>query len=183
MKRYKKLQNQQGMTIIELLVSLVILTILFTGAMQFFPQSYSYTRVNQSKTVGTNVARNALQYMQGQSFLKVKKEFESPNESRVLKLYICERTLSSNAEEKYYQYQDQTLPIPSNCGDIRINNLNYKVTITRKSVLKSSSNSDPNYDSSIIPLQIDVNWTRNNIDLRTKIEGDLVSEDIRESNS
>ncbi|WP_315907136.1 type II secretion system protein, partial [Priestia koreensis] len=82
MKRYKKLQNQQGMTIIELLVSLVILTILFTGAMQFFPQSYSYTRVNQSKTVGTNVARNALQYMQGQSFLKVKKEFESPNESR-----------------------------------------------------------------------------------------------------
>ncbi|MCM3002662.1 type IV pilus modification PilV family protein [Priestia koreensis] len=180
MKRYKKLQNQQGMTIIELLVSLVILTILFTGAMQFFPQSYSYTRVNQSKTTGVNVARNALQYMQGQSFLTVKKELVE--DKKIVRLYVYDPPSSTNEGEDAndvnpsYLYQDQNIGQPANYKNISINNISYKVTIQYN---ESSSSS---YRSSIIPIKIDVSWKRNNIDLKTNIEGDIVSEDIRESN-
>ncbi|UNL84365.1 type II secretion system protein [Priestia koreensis] len=174
MKRYKKLQNQQGMTIIELLVSLVILTLLFTGAMQFFPQSFSYTRDNQSKTIGINVARNTLHYMQGQSFLKIKKEIK--DSKKVLSLYICERK-ENNEAVKFYSYQDNNLPIPTDCKNIEVNSLSYKVTME-----ENNDKGTDTYKSSIIPITITVKWKGKNADLSTSVKGDIVSEDLRETN-
>lgn len=175
MKRYKKLLNQQGMTIIELLVSLVILTILFTGAMQFFPQSFSYTRDNQSKTIGINVARNALHYMQGQSFLKIKKEIK--DSKKVLSLYICERK-ENNETVKFYSYQDSKLPIPTDCKNIEINSLSYEVTMEENNDDKGTDT----YKSSIIPITVTVKWKGKDSDVSTIVKGDIVSEDLRETN-
>lgn len=63
MKFFKILSSSKGLTLIEVLVSLTILSIILLGIMNFFNQAYSYTNSNQKKTAAINVARNALTYM------------------------------------------------------------------------------------------------------------------------
>jgi hypothetical protein len=45
--------------------------------MLFFHQGYDYTIRNQNKTVGINVARNAIMHLQSEGFLEVREKFST----------------------------------------------------------------------------------------------------------
>jgi prepilin-type N-terminal cleavage/methylation domain-containing protein len=162
--RKKKFGNERGMTLVEVLVSLVILTILFTGAMQFFSQAYSYTSMNQNKTVGINVARNAMSFMEKQSFMEMKETFNKDS-SKQLKIFICQNE---------YRYMDNLLPPPP-CTLVSLNNTAFDITVLY------GPESSADYDPYLIPITVQVDWERNGQDFSTSLEGTIASEDIRET--
>ncbi|MFJ7851008.1 type II secretion system protein [Peribacillus sp. NPDC097206] len=68
-------KNQKGFTLVEVLASIAILGILTLTVMTFFTQSYDYTKRNQSKTVGINVARNVINYFDQLEFTELYKQY------------------------------------------------------------------------------------------------------------
>lgn len=72
--------NENGLTLIEVLLSITILGIIATTFLSFFSNAYSYTKMNEDKTVGINVARYVLNYFEQQDYDKVKKAY-FPNET------------------------------------------------------------------------------------------------------
>ncbi|MGM8216317.1 type IV pilus modification PilV family protein [Bacillaceae bacterium W0354] len=55
------LRNNKGLTLVELLGALVILSIVLTGFFSMFIQSASFQNINESNMVATNLARLALE--------------------------------------------------------------------------------------------------------------------------
>ncbi len=64
----KIIKNKKGFTLIEVLLSITILSVVTIGMLSLFTQAYSYTKMNENRTVALNVARNALIYMERQDF-------------------------------------------------------------------------------------------------------------------
>ena len=54
------MNNQKGISLLEVLLSITILSIITLSILSFFNQAYDYTKRNEDKTVGINVARNVL---------------------------------------------------------------------------------------------------------------------------
>jgi prepilin-type N-terminal cleavage/methylation domain-containing protein len=161
MKLKKILKNNHGLTLLEVLVSLTILGILLIGAMKFFSQAYSFTSSNQNKTIAINVARNAIMYMERQSFIEIRKSFED-NAKEPLALMICNDS---------YQIIGPNDRVEPDCSPITINNIKYDVTI--------QTNSDEETNSFFIPINVKVVWEMNNKQQTTNLEGVIKSEDIR----
>ncbi|MED1204808.1 type II secretion system protein [Heyndrickxia acidicola] len=163
MNLLKKHENSEnGLTLIEVLISISILGILLIVFMRFFLQAGTFTNLNEKRTVGINVARNALMFMEKQNFLQVKNEFSS---NQVLNLQIC---------DNHYTYFDQSTAIPSNCQLIKINNIPYNVTIQTTEDL--SNNQRANY---YIPLKVEAGWKINDKDYTSSVDGTIKSEDLR----
>lgn len=68
----KFVKNKKGFTLIEVLLSITILGVVTIGMLSLFTQAYSYTKMNENRTVAINVARNALIYMERQDFDLIK---------------------------------------------------------------------------------------------------------------
>lgn len=66
MNNYMK--NSQGFTLIEVLLSIVILSIIIVPLFNFFAQSLYHTKSNQQHTIATYAARNALVFVEKQGF-------------------------------------------------------------------------------------------------------------------
>ncbi|RSK28029.1 hypothetical protein EJF36_14715 [Bacillus sp. HMF5848] len=66
-----KISEQNGATLLEVLISFAILSILLLSSMNFFLQSYKYTTQNKDKTTAVYLAQNVMNYMQKQSFMKM----------------------------------------------------------------------------------------------------------------
>jgi len=164
MKFYKFIRNSKGLTLIEVLLSLTILSIILLGIMNFFTQAYSYTNLNQKKTAGINVARNALTYMeQGSgedSFINIKNKLDN-NPTISGELFIC-----NNQYEVIWDHAEH-----SACTPIQINNIDYYVAI------KPIQNEK--YSDYYIPLKVNVSWNVNKKEFSTSIEGAIKSEDLR----
>lgn len=64
----KFFDNDRGFTLLEVLLSVTILSIVIISFLAFFNQAYSYTKQNEDKTVFINVARNVLYYMEQQDY-------------------------------------------------------------------------------------------------------------------
>ncbi|WP_042354900.1 type IV pilus modification PilV family protein [Bacillus rubiinfantis] len=161
MKLRKLLFSANGLTLIEVLLSLTILSIVILGVMQFFNQAYSFTNSNQNKTVAINVARNAMMFMEKQSFIEMRKDFDE-HSSEEGSLFICNNK---------YQLTWGDTSVPTGCSPISINNINYHVTIL------PASNEDS--ESYMLPLNVKVEWKVNNKQYSTELEGAIKSEDIR----
>ncbi|WP_421380217.1 type IV pilus modification PilV family protein [Bacillus salacetis] len=172
MKLSNILRNNQGLTLIEVLVSVTILSTVLLVFLNFFFQAGTYTNMNQKKTVAVNVARNALMYMEGQSFLETKREFAGVNEGSTgqddhfLLLKICNDA---------YKTFPSGEAIPSNCRDITINETAYEVDIRSEEV---SSRNEEELDY-YIPIIAEVRWTANEKEFSTTVDGTVKSEDIR----
>ncbi len=165
------IKNKKGFTLIEVLVSITILGIVLMSFMNFFMQAGSFTNMNQKKTVAVNVARNALMFVESQSFLEIYSEFPivkkvaNPPNSQVKNLYICNDS---------YKYFDQSLHKPDNCENITVNNLAYKVNIKFEEVEED----DPSIHY-YLPIKVEVRWTINDHEYSTNVNGTVKSEDIR----
>jgi prepilin-type N-terminal cleavage/methylation domain-containing protein len=154
----KRENSENGLTLIEVLISISILGILLIVFMRFFLQAGTYTNLNEKRTVGINVARNALMFMEKQNFLKVKNDFAS---NPVLNLLIC---------DNHYTYFDQASAIPSICEPIKINDIPYNVTI------QTLEDNRANY---YIPLKVEAGWTIGGKVYTTSVNGTIKSEDLR----
>ncbi|WP_394233120.1 prepilin-type N-terminal cleavage/methylation domain-containing protein [Niallia oryzisoli] len=65
------LHNQKGITLVEVLLSIVILTIVLTSVMNFFPQMGQLNRQNIGKTNAVNVAKEELRRWQKSEDVKL----------------------------------------------------------------------------------------------------------------
>jgi prepilin-type N-terminal cleavage/methylation domain-containing protein len=147
-------KNNKGFTLIELLVSVTILSILILSFLSFFNQAYDYTKRNENKTVGINVARNTLMFLQNESYIKVREIFKSNPESGNF-VYIC------GNEYQLHNYK------PPTCNEITINNLQFQVKV-------NSPNYDITKENYYFPVKVDVKWKNG----ETSLEGVVKSEDI-----
>jgi prepilin-type N-terminal cleavage/methylation domain-containing protein len=166
------LKNNQGLTLIEVLVSVTILSTVLLVFLNFFFQAGTYTNMNQKKTVAVNVARNALMFMEGQSYLEIKKEFSEVNNGTIepgehsLQLKLC--------ADGYKTFETGLTP-PADCKDIPINGTNYEVEIQSESVSSSQQGELEYY----IPIVAEVRWMTNDQEHSTTVDGTVKSEDIR----
>ncbi|WP_445490100.1 type IV pilus modification PilV family protein [Niallia sp. 03133] len=161
MKFPKLISSSKGLTLIEVLVSLMILSIILLGVMNFFNQAYSYTNLNQKKTAAVNVARNALTFVEQSSFMEIKDMLEKDSSAKG-RLLVCDNS---------YMIQWTNNTNLANCHPITINNIDYGVEI--------DPNSDENYTSFFIPISVKVTWEVNNHTYDTTVEGAVKSEDLR----
>ncbi|MBW7650781.1 prepilin-type N-terminal cleavage/methylation domain-containing protein [Anoxybacillus sp. ST4] len=59
---------ERGFTLIEVLLSIVILSFVASSMFMFFTNAMTYTAYNQSKTVAINIARGVIHYMERLDF-------------------------------------------------------------------------------------------------------------------
>jgi prepilin-type N-terminal cleavage/methylation domain-containing protein len=166
----KFIKNHKGLTLIETMLSITILGIVMLGVMTLFKQAYLYTISNEDKTVGINVARNALMYMKKQSFIELKNYFTDTDKK--LKILICETTDEKGNTIENYQYFAEDASIPATCQNVEINNTKYEITV-------QAEKNKPNYQKYLIPIKVVVTWERNDIGRSTQLKGVISSEDIR----
>ncbi|EIJ79052.1 hypothetical protein PB1_15879 [Bacillus methanolicus PB1] len=166
----KFLHNSKGLTLIEILVSLTILGIIMIGCMKFFTQAYSYTNMNQKKTAAINVARNAMMYIENESFIEIRQKFEEdPKEE--LTLMICDNPEDKDdPNDPYEKFWNGEAP-GSSCSPITVNDIKYDV--------KVRADLDKDNRDFFLPITVEVQWVINDKENKIEIEGVMKSEDIR----
>ncbi|SFA94717.1 prepilin-type N-terminal cleavage/methylation domain-containing protein [Cohnella sp. OV330] len=75
----KRRSAEEGFSLIEVLAAITILSIVSLAMTAFFIQAMSYAKGNQNKTVAVNLARNALFFVEKQSFETMKGYFLDKN--------------------------------------------------------------------------------------------------------
>ena len=163
----KFLANSKGFTLIEVLLSITLLGIISLSMFSFFTQAYSYSKINEDKTLGLYVARNMLVYMERQNFTKVNELYIEPlteplaDGAITLTVTNC-GDIHKSGETVFDQY----------CDDMFLqifNNVQYSVSVEMKKHI------DQNLREYLIPTEITVNWGTNT----TSIEGYVTNEAIR----
>ncbi|MBS4173714.1 prepilin-type N-terminal cleavage/methylation domain-containing protein [Bacillus sp. FJAT-49736] len=167
MKAIKLLRKQEGLTLIEVLLSITILSIILFSFMRFFLQAGNFTNLNEKKTVAVNVARNVLMFMKQQSFIEIKDKIAKlPEENGHFNLYIC--------DNKYQYFNNTETPLTS-CKSIQINNEDYKVSLY-SNLEDCKAEGNCNY---YIPITVEVRWSIRDKIYKTTIDGTIESEDLR----
>ncbi|MGJ7035151.1 type IV pilus modification PilV family protein [Anoxybacillus eryuanensis] len=67
-KKMNIFYDKHGFTLIEVLLSIVILSFVVSGMFMFFTNAMTYTAYSQSKTVAVNIARGVIHYMERLDF-------------------------------------------------------------------------------------------------------------------
>ncbi|WP_010195872.1 type IV pilus modification PilV family protein [Bacillus sp. m3-13] len=67
----KLFKEQKGFTLLEVLLSLTILSVVVIGLMSFFHNSYNYVNENEDKAIATQIARNVMNYVEKQNYNKL----------------------------------------------------------------------------------------------------------------
>lgn len=76
MRINQRIHDQKGLTLIEILVSIVILGIIFTGMLGFFSQTVKYSSHNENKITSINLAEKMLsEYKASNSYTREKREY------------------------------------------------------------------------------------------------------------
>lgn len=149
MKYRNILSQESGLTLIEVLLSMTILGIIFISVMNLFSQSYTYTKANEDKTVGINVARNVLNYMEHVPFKNMQTELGNdpanpqnadPNKELVFTINSCS---NPNLFEE---------DVCKGIFETKLNNMKFSTTITVR------NHKEEDYRSYLIPVEVKVVW-------------------------
>ena len=146
-------RSERGFTLVEVLLSVTILGIIFLSALALFNNTYDYTKRNQSKTVGINVARNVLNYIEKQDFQTIKKSYfdssPSTTEVRITKDSCKNTPFSAESCENMLQTV--------------VNNVTYEATVTL------TKHHDQDLQNYLIPVNVKIHWNGR----ETSVEGVL----------
>ena len=149
--------KEEGFTLIEVLVSIAILGIISISVLAFFTQSYDYTKKNESKTVGINVARNVINYFDQLNYdeLYSQYHFDKPGDiSAFLTADDCK------SRPSFYTSSCSAILEPT------INNVDYKTEITLSRYTNENDHADF-MKQNLIRIEVKVIWK----DKETKVEG------------
>ncbi len=163
--------SEKGLTLIEVLLSITILGIIATTFLSFFNQAYSYTKKNEDKTVGINVARNVLNYFEQQDFDKVKETYFylDTDIEKDISAANCTDTVKNNPSETVFDD-------PNVCQSFlttKINNVNYEANVQFTRDIqndKQSQESAPNLEAYLIGVEITVEWNKQSAVVRGLIK-------------
>ncbi|RTE01414.1 prepilin-type N-terminal cleavage/methylation domain-containing protein [Paenibacillus whitsoniae] len=174
-----KKSRDEGFTLIEVLAATVILSIASLGMMAFFLHAMSYNKGNQNKTVMINLARNALFYMEKQSFSDLETYFNGssdlslPSHDKIdLSTSGCTETAGSLICPREHQILSKFYGI----GDVfnpEVNGKLYQVVVTYQESRKRDY---------LLPISVTVKDTSGSTDsmrYQANVEGDIVDESIR----
>lgn len=169
MLSFKILKKEIGFTLLEVLLSLTILTLISIPMLSYFIQAYQYTTDSQNKTVAVNIARNIINYMENQNFRAMKAflKIEKENVDGDISYTILD---SSDCGKKLNISLDDSVA-PTICTDstgANCTDLFYKGTISGNlictSVLNPIINNDT-YDESNISIYLtDYHSDKNAVD-------------------
>lgn len=163
-------QSEKGVTLVELLLAITILSVVLLTFTRFFYQAGTYNLSNQNKTVALNVARNAMMYMEKQPFIEVRTDFEpalldgTKKESYSYKLLIC--------SNRYKHLKKDETPA-SDCHPPLINSEEYDVIVYPEQM------KDPSKRKYYIPVTVEVTWGPDESRKKTELDGTIKSEDLR----
>lgn len=145
----KMLKNNQGLTLIEVLVSITLLGIVLTTFLSFFNQAYSYTKKNQDKTVGINVARNVLYYLEQQDYHLIQAQYFSgitPPEKVPLTIGNCTDPVFDSVVCKGF-------------FSSKVNNVDYTASVNLTRDVKDDTNQlKPDLTMYLTGVEVEVKW-------------------------
>lgn len=113
----QKNTNQAGFTLLELIVSITILTLIFTVFFKFFSQAMLFQNRNEDEFVAINLAREVLSEVENSPELFTAAQIYPPfNISIQSKLHIDSEGMFTNSKYEDYKLQlevtvDQEFPI------------------------------------------------------------------------
>lgn len=168
MNPHKFLCNSKGFTLVEVMLSITILGIIAISMFTFFTQAYSYTKINEDKTLGTYVARNTLVYMERQNFNKVYEHYFSSSNGETI-----DSPIQLRQENCFDIHVSGEIVFDQFCSEMfsqTFNNVPFTVNVE---IQPHSDLSKKNY---LIPTKVIVNWGESNT---TFIEGYITHESIR----
>jgi prepilin-type N-terminal cleavage/methylation domain-containing protein len=140
---FKFIKNEKGVTLIELICSIAILSIILLSFMYFFINSAQFNRISSDKMTATNIAR------------EVQKDFkENPDKNQALKALISYSRTSTvtSIPKSSYPILNLTQDIQNNSGVLTLTTTNQNFTV----VVTVDTNSDPNVDISLSKIHVQV---------------------------
>jgi prepilin-type N-terminal cleavage/methylation domain-containing protein len=140
---FHSLKNEKGVTLIELLTSIVILSIILLSFMTFFTNSFQYNAVSSDKMKATNIARE----VQEEFKVNAEKNFDLKN----LITYSKTSPLTTIPKSGYPKL-NLTEDITKNSGILTLKlisqNFNVEVLV--------DTNNDPSLHSSLAKIHVKV---------------------------
>ena len=156
MEKEHFMNNQKGLSLLEVLISITILSILTITILSFFNQAYDYTKRNQDKTVGINVARNVLSYIEQQDYQDIYDTYTTelnPSGANP-KIELTKASCSKFSSNK---------DVCENFFSTRINNAQFNTTVT------ISQPKDSLLQGYLFPVKVTVTWNNQT----ATVEGDI----------
>ncbi|MGD7044129.1 type IV pilus modification PilV family protein [Jeotgalibacillus proteolyticus] len=146
--------NNKAFSLLEVLVSITLLNIIVFSLLTFFLNSYQFTFSNQDNTVGVNVAKNVVTYIENQDFQHVRDYFHQQGLSE-LELTIDSCSAVINGSLLFGQEEI----CRSNFSPV-INNQTYSVFVTLTEFEGSNEQETEEMKSELIPIEASVQWER-----------------------
>ncbi|MDI4644313.1 type IV pilus modification PilV family protein [Cohnella hashimotonis] len=156
---HKRRTAEEGFSLIEVLAAITILSIVSLAMTAFFIQAMSYAKGNQNKTVAVNLARNALFFVEKQSFDEFNKYFKTH-----LKVDSANCTYENNQYNCKNDEETENLfrNIPGLWGvlNTNINGKEYQLTIEYEDQVLKNTPEDPkkrDLAAYLIPIKVVTN--------------------------
>lgn len=125
MERLKYFNNERGLTLLEVLLAIVILTIILVSIMNIFPQMGKINKQNEQKLVTVNVMKEVVHKWKNNETVR---NFLKNNESELTE-NLLENQTANYEHNNYYQFT----------GIDKITNYEVEVRIAKKSDLEGEN--------------------------------------------
>ncbi|WP_201004942.1 type IV pilus modification PilV family protein [Paenibacillus glycanilyticus] len=168
--------KESGLTLVEVLAALVILSVVSLVLTSFFTNALTYAKGNQSKTVMVNLARNALFYMEKQRFEPIQTYFSNTSNTAInCPLTGCNTAVSKLAEDSAVLQQ---------ILNPNINGVQYTISVIYQRDMHDAMLHDAdkkNMAEELLPVLVRVEKANGSASARNaaEVEGYIASERVR----
>jgi prepilin-type N-terminal cleavage/methylation domain-containing protein len=199
-KKFFVIHHPKGFTLIEVLLSITILSAVAIGMFSFFTNAMKYTTYNQGKTVAINIARGVLAYMERLDFTALKQyvdnEIHNTNKpfaqldasSCNLPLFgdkhVCEAILRPTINNVTYdETRIHVFLVPYNDSEAwdqlqKSPPEEFPASLKKRISEESIKNSDPKLQNYLLKIYVIVRWG-DRVDDSEWLEGVIANETIR----
>ncbi|WP_062198953.1 type IV pilus modification PilV family protein [Massilibacterium senegalense] len=162
-KHFSIIYQQKGITLAEVLISLVIFSILLLTVFQFFIASQKHTTNNTSKTVATYLAQGAIEQLQLSS-LQTTENITQQRNKTIEKSYFppdLKQDFKNNQLKKEYSYATcktvQKHEDDCHFYNANVNNKDYQIKI----LLLNPNSANNEEKLNLIPIEIHTHYSKN----------------------
>ena len=187
-------RGDEGFTLLEIMASMVILSVIGLTLSGFFVQAMSYAKHNENKTIAVHLARNALSYIQKETYQPLHAYLTSPDAHghySAITSESCKLSAGGAAQCSIYTGLAGDLQTLAYVLNPTVNGVPYGVSIQYEPDLKpglhlkldEAESDSPSSESNISPYLMAVKVTVSSIvkdrPETVEVEGYLIDETIR----